>query len=182
MAIPTLNYLPDSFEAGDTILFSENFGDYPAGTWTAKVYFSLNGAPPTNATATASGTGFLFTLSSIFTAALSPGGNLYAIKVTSGSEQVTVKTGIVNILPNLTAAQTPSDAATQLAAANTALATLVASPDSSVSFNGQSYTEKNQMELFRIIQRLKAVVQAERDEQAALRGDSLPRCMRPYFQ
>lgn len=182
MAIQTLSCLPDSFEAGDTILFSENYGDFPAGTWTATIYFSLNGAVPTSVAATASGTGHLFTLSSAFTAALSPGIYDWATYATSGSERAKANGGIVYVLPNLASAQTATAAAQQLAAANTALTALLTGQNMSVSFNGQSFTRKNQMELYQIVKRLKADVQTERDEQAAYRGESKSRSIRPYFQ
>lgn len=182
MAIPTLTGLPDSFESGDTILFSESFGEYPAGTWQATIYFSVNGAAPTSVAATADGTNHLFTLSAAFTAALTAGINNFAIRVTSSGENATPKSGEVYVLPNLAAAQTQSTAALQLAAANTAFSSLLSGTNSSVSFNGQSFTKKDQKQLWEIIQRLKAVVQAEKNEQAALRGDSMSRSIRPFFQ
>lgn len=182
MAIPTLSCLPDSFEAGDTILFSESYGEYPAGTWTATIYFSLNGAAPTNVAATADGTAHLFTLTSAFTAALSPGVNDFAVYAVSGSQRQRVSSGTVDVTPNLTAAQTASSAVTQLAAANTALTTILTDPNASVSYNGQSYTNASQMQLFQIVQRLKAVVQSERDDLAARRGEAKTRAIRPYFQ
>ena len=35
MSLQTLTGIPDSIEAGNTVLWTESFADYPPATWTA---------------------------------------------------------------------------------------------------------------------------------------------------
>src|SRR5690242_6106851 len=184
MSVPVINGMPDAFESGDTVVFTEGFGDFPPASWSATVYLSLNGTAAINATATESGSTYTFTLTAANTATLAPGSYDFAIYCleTATNQRKFAKGGTVQVLPNLAASQTASDAAQQLSAANTTLTTLLAKKNGSVSFNGQSFTMQNIDSLYRIIARLEAKVKAERDERAALRGEAPTRAIRPYFQ
>ena len=61
--------IPSQFEAGDTVIFTENFPDYAVGTYTASLAMNNGVAAATTVTATTSGTNFLFTITAAVSAA-----------------------------------------------------------------------------------------------------------------
>lgn len=173
MSLQTLSGIPPVIESGDTVLFTENFGaDYPVGTWTAVLWLQKGYGTPASFTATTSGSDFLFTLSAASTASLAPGYYDFAFYLTSGSQRATGKTGTVGVLPNLAVAQTATSAQAMLAALETAITTLSASVNSSVSFNGQSYTKASLGDLLRQRMNLQAEVFREQQQLKAMRGET----------
>jgi len=184
MAVQTLQQMPDVVECGDTLRVQLGFGSYPATSYTAPLKFNIAGTAPTSVTGTASGSDFVFVLSAATSAAMAAGTYDYAIRVTetASSETATAQTGTIIFLPNLGATLTKSTVEQQYDAANTALLSLLANKNSSVSFNGQSFTKENQMSLVDIISRLKARLDAERAQQAGLRGQAKTRSIAPLFQ
>ncbi len=143
MSIPTLTGIPRQFTAGDTVIFTETFQDYPATDWTAKLWLSLIGGTPFSISASASGSDFLFNIAETTTQAIVAAQYEFSEVVTSNdnTQRRTPKVGVVNILPNFAIAQTPSTAQAQLAAINDAITRLLASGEySSTNFNGQSFS------------------------------------------
>ena len=132
--------IPSQFEAGDTVIFTENFPDYAVGTYTASLAMNNGVVAPTTVTATTSGTNFLFTITAAVSAAYTPGAYTFAIYATSGATRYTAKSGVINILPNLTATATPSFAQAQVTLLKTVLAEFNATTRQSVNFNGQSFS------------------------------------------
>ena len=185
MAVQTLMQMPDVIECGDTLRVQLGFGNYPPASYSAALKFNIAGTAPTSVAGTAAtSTDFLFVLSAATSAAMAAGSYDYAIRVTetSSGETATAQTGTITFLPNLGATLTKSTVEQQYDAANTALLSLLANKNSSVSFNGQSFTKENQMSLVDIISRLKARLDAERAEQAGLRGQGKTRSIAPFFQ
>lgn len=184
MAVQTLQQMPAAVECGDTLRVQLGFGSYPASSYTAALKFNIPGTAPTSVTGSASGTDFVFVLSATTSAAMSAGTYDYAIRVTeiATSETATAQTGTIIFLPNLGATLTKSTTEQQYDAANTALLSLLGNKNSSVSFNGQSFTKENQMSLVEIVSRLKSRLEAERAQQAGLRGQPKTRSIAPYFQ
>ena len=181
MAIPTLSCLPEAFESGDTVNFRQSFGDYPAGTWAAKLYLSLNGTAAANFTATADGTSHLFSLTAAGTGTLSPGSYDWAIYVTSGSDRARAATGRVEVLADLTEMQSASADQAALTAAYATRTALLAKKNATIDFNGQQTVIQDIAKLEKVISRLEAKVKAERDRQQGLRGNPVSRVLRPYF-
>lgn len=140
MSLPTLTGIPSQFDIGDTVLFTEQFPDFPVGTWTMTLYLSLNGGTPIGTAATTSGSNFLVTLTSTITTALLPGLYQYAEIVTDGTQKATPKQGIINILPNFAVAQTPSTAQAMVTLLQAVLAEFAATTRLSVNYAGQSFT------------------------------------------
>ncbi len=144
MSLPTYQPLPPQFTAGDTVLVRERYSDYPAGTWTAKMWFSTGTGTPTGVDATTSDGDFLFTLSSTFTGALTGLDYFVSVVVTNAGEKKTpLPARSVLVLPNFAVAQTATTAQTMVAALQNALASFANSSQQSVSFNGQSFSRAN---------------------------------------
>lgn len=185
MAVPIIYQMPAVIESGDTVRVQIGFPNFPASSCTAALKLNIPGTAPTSiaGSAASNGTDFLFVISAAVTAALSAGFYDYVFRVTetSSGEVSTGGTGGITVLPNLGGTITKSLAEQQLDAANTALLSLVSKANSSVSFNGQSFTKENQLALMDIIARLRTIVNAERAQQAALRGDARTRSIAPFF-
>ena len=91
--------VPSQLIAGDTWAWTRDYGDYPAGTWAATIYFEFNGAQ-ISAAATADGTTHSFSISAATSAAKEAGRYKWWVRVTSGSEAYTVEDGWADVKPN----------------------------------------------------------------------------------
>lgn len=172
MSLPTFAGIPASFNSGDTVLFTEQFADYPNSTWTAKLWLNLNGTAAPVVTATNSGDNFLFTLANTVTAALSPGAYEYSIVTTiSTTSTATPKWGTLSVLPNFATNQTPSFAQAMVTLLQTVLQTFAATDKTSVSFNGQSFSRANIGDYRNQLVFFQAQVIAEKAALDALRGN-----------
>ena len=165
-----LSGIPSQFEAGDTVIFTESFPDYAPGTYTAALVLNNGAAAATSISATTSGTSFLFTLSASVTAAITPGDYTFAIYATSGSTRYTAKSGVVKVIPNLTATATPSFAQAQVTLLQTVLAEFNATTRTSVSFNGQSFSRASVNEYQKQLTYYRAEVFRETAAANAARG------------
>lgn len=172
MAVETLTGIPDSFESGDTVIFTEAFSDFPATAWGATLYLTRAGSTTVSSAAASSGNNFLFTLSAATTAAIAAGYWNYAIYVveTATSQRATAKTGRIAVLQNLAVTPTATYAQTMVTTLQTALSSLAASGNNSVSFNGQSYTRANISDYQKQLTYWQARVIKEQNDLAALRG------------
>jgi hypothetical protein len=94
-AIP--DSIPKQLIAGDTWVWTRSLADYPAGTWTATVYFeAMQGA--FSVAASASGTTHSFTIAATTTTAYVPGRYGWRLRVTDGTTLTTVESGMVEVL------------------------------------------------------------------------------------
>lgn len=84
--------IPTSLIAGDTWEWEADYGDYPAGTWTATAYFE-NAAESFTVSSAASGTSHAFAETATNTAALVAGKYRVQVRVASGAERYVVETG-----------------------------------------------------------------------------------------
>lgn len=144
MPVETLNGMPCQFTAGDTVIFQRQWSDFPNTTHTAKLWVQLAGQPAFSVDGTTSGGYFKFTIPAATTASLAQNTYDWTIRVTEiadVTQVTTAETGQVFILPNPAVAQDPTDAETMVETLQTALASLAATTDQSVSFNGQSFTQ-----------------------------------------
>ena len=183
MALAPLTIFPQSITSGDTTRLLLNFSLCPATTFTSVLVLNRAGVAPVTSTGTASGSSFAFVITATQSAAMTAGQWTYAARcteiasgdVTSGAD------GDFTVLANYATTITASATQLQLDAANTALLTLLANPEVSVSFNGQSFTKENQAVLLNTIRNLEAKLAAEKAAAAGLRGDAPTRSIRPYF-
>jgi ABC-type transporter Mla MlaB component len=183
VSVPTNYSFPASLTAGDTAVIQLSFGDYPATAWTASLVLNQPGQSAVSVAGAASGNNFIFTVPVATTAAMAVGAWSWAARVTetATSQVATADGGAFTLLANYATTVTKSIAQQQLDAANAALLTLAATPNVSVSFNGQSFTRSSQGALLDIIARLEAKVAHEQAVAAGLRGDAPTRSIRPYF-
>ena len=91
--------IPSSLTAGDTWSWTEDYGIYPADSWTALAYFE-NSAESFSVTATADGTAQEFAATSAETAVFVAGSYYVQVRVTDGSESFTVETGWCSVQAN----------------------------------------------------------------------------------
>lgn len=105
--IPTVE--PLEWAAGDTVQWTKDLADYPAGTWTLAYYFR-GAAGGLAATATASGTTHAITITAAQSAVLAPGRYAWEAYVTSGSVRHRVGGGTVLVTRNLAATPAGFDA------------------------------------------------------------------------
>lgn len=174
MAVTTHDCVPLTIQGGDRVQFRVAPGAFSSASWTGTFYLSRNGTAVANAVATADGTGYLVTLTAAATAALTPGAYDYIFRVVATSPATDIETieqGTLEVLPNLAATQSASTAQALLTALETAMATVVADSSASVSFNGQSFTQKDLGTLERLRTSLQAEVIREKNRAAAARGE-----------
>lgn len=174
MAVASLSAVPASFEAGNTVNLSLNYGDFSAATWTLQLVFSRAGCEaPVIFTGTTSGTSFAVALTGVVTADMQPGPWTWVAYVTSGSERTTAASGSVTVLANLAEVRPKTTNELLLETINEAIASLAASTNASVSFNGQTYTRANLKTLMdQQTSIAAAVIQEQRAERMA-RGENL---------
>ena len=91
--------VPAELIAGDTWAWTRDLTDYPAGTWTATVYF-INRDAAFNVAGSASGTTHSFSIAAATTATYKPGRYVWSLRVTNGSTTTTVDDGAVEVQPN----------------------------------------------------------------------------------
>lgn len=84
--------IPKTLTAGDTWQWDAEYGDYPAGTWTATAYFE-NQAGSFSVSASQSGTAHRFAETAAVSAGLDAGRYFVQVRVTDGSSVHTVETG-----------------------------------------------------------------------------------------
>lgn len=105
-----LDYLPDAFPAGTTVVYRRNFVDYPANAgWTLKLH--LAGASVRTLTAVADGADFVVTIAAGDTAgAFTPGLYKWVERVSNVAGEVyEVAAGVVTVEPNLAEATEGSE-------------------------------------------------------------------------
>lgn len=170
MAITTFTAIPNAFQAGCTTIFTESFADFPTTDWASHLILKLPGEAPVRINATVSSGKFLYTLASAATAGLKAGWYDYWFFVTSGVQQVSPKGGKIAISDNPAVDQPPSHAEQMVTTLQAALLLLGATTDSSVSFNGQSFTQASIGTYRNDIVYWQARVIKERRDLMALRG------------
>lgn len=161
MPIETTSGIPFEIAAGDTLNFTVGFSGYPATSYGLTFILFNAGAVVATLTGTPSGSDFNVTASDEDTANYPPGRYTYAAYVTQSGTRVLAERGQISVTPNFAIAEVPSEAQTLLTALNAALLSLSGSANSSVSFNGQSYTKQNIGDLMKMRTQLRAQVQAE---------------------
>lgn len=156
--------VPRSIAAGTTLFFTETLSGYPASLWTLAFILNLDGVFVANIAGGANGNNFIVTAPIATTAAWKPGQYNFAERVTeiaAPTNIIQVCIGQIAVTPDFSVSATPTPSQVQLTAIEAAILILVASPNSSVNFNGQSMTQQNLKEMFDIRDRLKVRVEAE---------------------
>ena len=176
------DFVPPSFEAGNTVTFSVDLADYPPASYALVFVFSRPGATPVSTAATAGGLGYVVTLPGTATAGVAPGDYDWALYATDGNgNRTTAAQGALEVLPNLAAPQMPSLAAQTLAGLQTGMQTLSSGTIQTFSGGGQSWSKKNLKELQEAIVYWESRVIKERRDADAKRGRPNNGTIEPRF-
>lgn len=161
----TLSNTPIStLTAGDSLEVTFQDSAHPASEWTMKFVLMRNGSLLYQVDATANGDSYNVVVPSVQSSAITPGivqATLVFDNVADPTIRQTLYIGSLNILPNPLDTLVPTANMLALQSINDTIAFVSASPAQSVNFNGQSYTIHNLDELFKIRDRLQALVDAE---------------------
>jgi hypothetical protein len=95
----TLEAVPTEAIAGDTWAWILSLDDYPAGTWTATIYFE-NKQKSFNVAGSASGTNHSFAIAAGTTATYPRGRYQWRLRVTDGTTTSTIDDGWLDVEPN----------------------------------------------------------------------------------
>lgn len=169
MAITVGTSEPTCFTIGDTVSWVRSEPEYLAPTWNLVWGFS----GPTRFTVTSADTETTKHLGTLPTTGLKPGKYAWTVKATDGTSNITLASGEVDALPNLTAADTELDAAeAQLALLEAAYASISTGGNQSVSVDGISYTKRSMAELKAALMFARREVERLRNVRRALLGQS----------
>ncbi len=154
----------DVLVAGDSLSFSFNYSTYPASLYSLQFALTLNGSKTLEKDATASGDTHTVALVHADTVNAKCGkcqAWLIFTDRSTSAKRYTVDAGVLVVLPNPMGTLPPSENALALAAIKRTISTVVSQPESTASYNGQSYSLHNIKELYEIRDRLQVAVDAE---------------------
>lgn len=166
MAAPVPDTEPTTAVAGDTIVWTRAFSDFPASqSWVLTYAFRLqNGNAQLNITAsTVNVTDFLATITAAISAPLTPGVWTWAAYVTKTTERYQVDTGTLILAPNLAIIASTYDfrSPARVAYDNAVRAWQAVTLGQTVQLNGRTFTTHDLSELIRYVDRCKADYMAE---------------------
>jgi hypothetical protein len=162
--------VPSELIAGDTWAWTLTYADYPAGTWTATIYFE-NRFQTFSATGSASGTNHAFSISAVTSSAYKSGRYKWRVRVTNGSTVTTVDSGESEVLFDPAAAgsrDTRSTARRTLEALEAFLEGYASTAQQAMTVGGRSISRWSPSELRQWQIQLRADVR--REEQADQAG------------
>jgi len=96
---------PIAIRAGDSLAWRRVLADYPADVWTLS-YTLINSSAKITITASASGQDHVIDVPAATSAAYAAGWYDYTAQVADGTDRVTIKTGRIEVLPDLSAETT----------------------------------------------------------------------------
>lgn len=167
-AIP--DTVPASLLAGDTWVWTRDYGDYPQPTWTATLWAEFSGSQ-FSAVATASGTTQSFTVASTVTATYKTGRYKWWVSVTDGTSRYTVETGWFDVNPDPAAAGTRDQRTSARRILDAIVCTLenrASSDQLAMTINGRSLSRIPLQELLAFYDKFRQQVRTE--EQGATGG------------
>lgn len=171
----TLTSIPSEITSGTTVVWAETQSLYPQPDYTIAYKFQaldtpVDGYESFAIASSGSGSAWTFTIAS--TTAPKPGRYTWQQIVTrvSPAAVAVLATGCMTVKQNLATAPTTTAAETRVATLTTAIATLCASTNQSVSFNGQSFTKQNLQQYRNELVAAQAEVRGEKAALAAING------------
>lgn len=181
MPVQTLSCVPPRFEAGNTVIWTTLFTDYPATDWDMVFIMSILGQVAATVPAVPDGNSFTVTLPSSLTVDLAGGTYDWAEYVSQSGERTTARTGTLIVTPDLATDAPPTFAEQQVELLQNALASLAAGTNETVNINGQSFTKRNIETYQKQLTYWEARVFQEQQRQAALRGNRSQNRVRTVF-
>lgn len=171
MALTVSVGVPTVVESGNNYSFTETFTDFPPSGYLLQFVMQIPGSNANVINATNYGTGNTGFQVNFGTPNVA-GRYQFAEYVTArdGGERSTAKTGIIQVIPDLTQPQPLSAAAQMLANIETAITQLTTGGFSSVSVNNVSYTRYDLTTLYSRRTALQAEVLREQAQSDSYRG------------
>ncbi len=157
-AISTGTGTPTRIRAGDTVSFTNTFGDHPASTWSQSIYFIRPGEETIQVDSTASSDDFLTTLTPANTARFSPGRWEVVHRVVGATGTTVADTSVMDVLPNPEIQAGEAFAEKALALVEKSLLNDMPTAQESVSIAGVDITKMSISERLAMRDRLKAEV------------------------
>lgn len=150
-------------QAGDTIIFTEEHVGYPSSAYYLDFILTQNGIPLLTTRASASGAGFVVTISANASASLTPGRAKYVERVTeiASGNKSTICSGWTTIIPDPTAKLLKTSEMLALDDAKAKMRTLLEGDSSVTLASGGSFTAHNIQDLQKIIDRLTITVKQQ---------------------
>lgn len=164
MAVETLSEFPGSFIAGDTIRVTIGDSRFPSTLWTLKVHLQGPNGFYSFSTSAGPSTSFTLLISTTNSAKIAAGSYtvFYVYTETSSNERQTDEVTLqTQVYQNPSAPGAKSIARQTLEAMEAAFLKLSKNPKLTVSFVGESFTNKNLKEFQDAIDRQRALVAAE---------------------
>lgn len=159
MPVTTQSKPPCQFTAGDTVVFSVSGTAYPATLWYCDYILTRNGTNLATVRATASGADFLVGLSTTVSNVVPGPANWFlAFTEIATSQRVFGDAGVVSVIFNPATGITPTANMVLLAACNASLLAISTTGNHKVDFQGQMFERQNITSLFKIRDRLQAIV------------------------
>lgn len=175
---------PTSFRAGDSVAWTESLANYKAADGWSLKYRLLNASGKIiDIDSTANGDDYDVSLTSIQTAAWTPGASSLVAFVEKGADRITLSVTEIVVLPNLVAASNYDGRSQNVRALEAAEAALVAYLEggkghvSEYEIDGRHMKFRNASEIKDLINHYRAAVNKERALLAMLDGGQPPgRC------
>lgn len=175
MAVETLSCFPSTLTAGDTLRVSHSDPKYPSSDWLLKV--SIAGATVTKTVDTEPNDdddGFEIVVPASTTALLVPAG-LFSVSFIYTEDETNERATdpdkyLITVLADPATQPEKSIARQTLEAMEAAKLKLASGVNTTVNFNGQSFTKRNLKELGDEIERQKAIVAMEDRRRTGRRG------------
>lgn len=179
MAAPIPSTPPTEAVAGDTIVWTSAYSDYPATAgWILTHAFRLqHGSGKLDITATTSGADFLSTITAAQSALLTAGVWVRASYVTLSAQRFQLDSGTLTVSPNLATIDYSIDlrSSAKLAYDNALKAWQSVTLGQTVMLNGRTYTQHNLKDLILYVDRCKADYAAELQAEQMARTGINPR-------
>jgi len=139
--------------AGDTWVLSFTDDDHPNNLWTALIAFSRLGVQLFAKAGVNDVGNFKFTITAAESGTIAPGGTQVYVVFTNVADPTRRESefaGAVTVLPNPTGSMTPTPSQQALTAVLATITKVLSQPESSATFNGQTYTMQNIETLYKI--------------------------------
>lgn len=173
MALTIGTGVPSVMECGNNYNFQETFPQYPVTNFTMNFVMQINGSNANIFPATTNGTAFQVNLGNLVTPGLYQWSE-YVTEISSG-QRATAKTGVLQLIPDLTQPQPLTTAALLLQELEAAITKILTSSGFvSVSVNNVSYTRYDLQSLILYRVRLKAEVARQQNQNDEFRGIESP--------
>lgn len=162
MPVETLTSVPAQITAGDTVILSLRYADFPVSTWNLDFVLSRNATALKTVRATVSGSAYLLTLHGADTAGIAPGFAQWTALVTEASsgQRTQAESGVITIKPNPSGQLAETDLQRRLREAQAEMDRIARSP-SMVGLDKTQTVQRSLKDQRELVRELQAAVWRE---------------------